>query len=292
VSDRAERPAVLALLRDREAAARVSDALRPGVPGAPPQAGAPVCWVTNGRALAAALAERPFALVVVEARDADGVSTEEVIRAIRARHPDVPVVGHAAARAGLSADAHALVRAGVHELVVSGIDDVAAVLRAALARAARRASAERLLADVAGLLPADALPLVRYCLEHAAAAPTVPELARALGVSRQTLAARMRAAALPAPRELSVWCRLVLAADLIAGDGRTVEQAALTLDFPSANAFRNTLRRYADLGPADLRTDGGARLRAAFRAALANGRGAPTPSPARPVAAAANLATA
>ena len=268
MSDRVARPAVLALLRDRDAAARVSDALRPGVPGAPPQAGASVRCVTTVRAFAEALAGRSYALVIVDARDADGIPTEETVRTLRQRHPDVPVIGHAAARSGLASDALALARAGVHELVIAGIDDAAAALRAALARAARRSAAERILADVAAVVPADAIPLVRYCLEHAAAAPTVPEIARALGVSRQTLAARLRAAGAPGPRELSLWCRLLLAAELLAGGGRTVDQVALTFDFPSANALRNALRRHADLGPADLRKVGAGPLLAAFRDAL------------------------
>jgi AraC-like DNA-binding protein len=268
VSDREAQPAVLALLRDRDAAARVSDALRPGVPGAPPQAGASLRCVSNVRAFGEALAVRAYALIIVDARDADGISTEETVRTLRARHPDVTVVGHAAARTGLAADALALARAGVHELVIAGIDDAAAALRAALARAARRSSAERILAVVAELVPGDALPLVRYCLEHAAAAPTVPEIARALGVSRQTLATRLRAAGVPGPRELSLWCRLLLAADLLAGGGRTVDQVALTYDFPSANALRNALRRHADLGPADLRQVGAGGVLAAFQRAL------------------------
>ena len=118
------------------------------------------------------------------------------------------------------------------------------------------------------LVPIAALPVLRYCLEHPTTAPDVPVLARALGVSRQTLAARLRAAGLPGPRALSIWCRLLLAAELLAGEGRTVDQVALTLDFASANAFRNLLRRYADLGPGDLRRDRGAGLRQAFRDAL------------------------
>jgi AraC-like DNA-binding protein len=275
VIDRTERPAVLALLRDRDAVARVTEALRPGVPGAPPHAGAAVRCVTRVRDMLEAIVARPYALVVVEARDADGVPTEEAVRTLRERHPDVPVLGHATARAGLSSDVLALARAGVHELVVAGVDDVAAALRAALARAARRSSAERILHGVVALVPADALPLLRYCLEHATAAPTVPELARALGVSRQTLAARMRAAGLPSPRELAAWCRLLLAADLLAGAGRTVDQVALTLDFPSANAFRNVLRRYTGMGPADLRQTGSAAVLDAFRGALQGAR--PTP---------------
>jgi AraC-like DNA-binding protein len=227
--------------------------------------------VTGVRALREALAARPYTLLIIDARDAEGVPTEEAVRAVRTRHPALPVVGYAVARPGLSADAMALVRAGVHELVIAGIDDAAAALRAALARAARRSAAERILADIGEFVPADVLPVVRYCLEHAAAAPTVPEIARALGVSRQTLAARLRAAALPGPRELAVWCRLLLAADLLAGGGRTVDQVALTFDFPSANAFRNMLRRHAGLGPADVRGVGSAGLLAAFRLALAGG---------------------
>ena len=104
--------------------------------------------------------------------------TEETVRALLARHPNLAVLGYAAARPGMSSDVLALARAGVHELVVAGIDDVANVLRAALARSARRSSAERILGELAAFVPADTLPLLRYCLEHAAAAPTVPELAR------------------------------------------------------------------------------------------------------------------
>jgi AraC-like DNA-binding protein len=274
------RPAVLALLRDRDAVARVTDALRPGVPGAPPAAGAGIRSVARVADLRDALAARPYALVVVEARDADGVSTEETVRALRARHPSLAVLGYATARPGLSGDVLALARAGVHELVVAGIDDVATVLRAALARTARRSSAERLLAELAGFVPADALPLLRYGLEHAAAAPTVEELARALGVSRQALATRMRAAGLPAPRALAVWCRLLLAAELLAGAGRSVDEVSLTLDFPSSNAFRNVLRRHAGVGPSDVRRAGSGVVLAAFQAALVAGQ--QPDAPARP----------
>lgn len=265
------RPAVLALLRDRDTIARVSEALRPGVPGAPPHAGAMLRCVAHVRELREALAARPYALVLAESRDADGVCTEEAVRSLRERHPAVVVVGFATARAGMSADVLALARAGVHELVVAGIDDVAPVLRAALARAARRSSAERLLEVIADVVPPVAVPVLRYCLEHADVAPTVPELAQALGVSRQTLAARLRAAGMPAPRELAVWCRLLLAADLLAEPGRSVDQVSLALDFPSANAFRNVLRRYAGVGPSELRRAGTAALVVLFRDALAHG---------------------
>lgn len=260
-----EAPVVLALVRDRAVVARLSEALgvRAGAAG-----GATVRSVTHVADLHDALGARTYALVVVEPRDAGGVPTGEAIRALRARHPHVPVIGHVVARPGMSADVLALAHAGIHELVVAGIDDVGHTLRGLLARASRRATAERVLADVMPLVPIAALPVLRYCLEHTSAAPDVPALARALNVSRQTLAARMRSAGLPGPRALAVWCRLLLAAELLVGEGRTVEQVATTLDFASANALRNLLRRYADLGAADLRRDGGAGVRTAFHAAL------------------------
>ncbi len=267
---RHEAPVALALVRDRGAGARLAEALRQRGPGTPVEATLRV--VSRVAELRDALAARTYVLVVVEPRDADGVPTEEAVRALRARHPDVPVVGHVAAQPGMSADVLALARAGVHELVVAGIDDVAHTLRTALASAGRRSTAERVLADVMPLVPVAALPVLRYSLEHATAAPDVPALARALGVSRQTLAARMRQAGLPGPRALSIWCRLLLAAELLAGEGRPVDEVALTLDFASANAFRNLLRRYADLGPSQVRRDRGASLRAAFHDALTGRR--------------------
>ena len=47
---------------------------------------------------------------------------------------------------------------------------------------------------------------------------------------------------------------------------RTIENVALTLDFPSVNAMRNQLRHYADLSPTEAREGGGlAVVLAAFR---------------------------
>jgi AraC-like DNA-binding protein len=276
---------VLALLRDREVIARLTEALRPGKPGAPPHAGATVRCVERVGDLLAGLEARPYALAVVEARDADGIATAEAVRELRERHPSLVVVGYTRVRSGMSSDVLALARAGVHELVVGGVDDVVVALRAALGSAAHRWTADRVLAELQAIVAPVAVPLLRYCLEHAGRAPTVSELARALGTSRQTLAARLRAAELPSPRELAVWCRLLLAAQLLSASGRPVDEVALTLDFPSGNGFRNTLRRHTGLGPADVRRGGVAVVLDAFRAALLDARTAkPGQKPAPPSA--------
>lgn len=52
------------------------------------------------------------------------------------------------------------------------------------------------------------------------------------------------------------WCRLLAAAVLLEDRGRPVDHIALELDFPSGAAFRNMLKRYTGLSPAELRARG------------------------------------
>ena len=280
-------PTVVALLRDREAVARLGEALRPGVPDAPPHAGATVLAVHRVDALRAALVDRPHALVVVEQRDADGTPTDETVRAIRERCPAVVVLGYVALRRGVSSEVLAFARAGVHELIAGGIDDMVVALRAALTQAARRSTTDRLLAEITPLVPRPVLPLIRYCLEHAAEATSIADVARAIGVARQTLVTRTRAARLPSPRELATWCRLLVAAQHLVDTGR-VDQAALALDFPSSNGFRNVLRRYTGLAVSDVLRGGVPCVLAAFRTALERAR---TEADEAPERRAAHLAT-
>jgi AraC-like DNA-binding protein len=157
----------------------------------------------------------------------------------------------------------------VHELIVEGVDDAGFALRQAFSAAAKRATADRLLDDVAALVPSSFLPVMRYCLEHHGDAASVPDLARAFGVSRQALVTRARRAGLPAPRELLTWCRLLLAARMLAGGGASVDDVAIALHFPSGNGLRNALRRYAQLAMQDVRRDGVAPVLVAFADAIA-----------------------
>jgi AraC-like DNA-binding protein len=264
------RGGVLALLCDREAVARLSAALRQGVPGAL-AAGTELVHVERVGALREALAARPFAIVVVEPRDVDRVPTDETVRAIRAIHRGAAIVGYAT-RADLSSAILAFARAGVDELVLPTVDDNGLALRTALASAVRRSGADRLLAEVVALVPETFRPVVRFCLERAGEAPDVPTVARALGVSRQTLVERAHRAGLPTPRELITWCRLLVAAQLLAEWGGSVDQIAIELDFPSGNGLRNALRRYAGRSVNDVRAGGAGLVLGAFRDALAAAR--------------------
>ena len=74
---------------------------------------------------------------------------------------------------------------------------------------------------------------------------------------------------LPPPSELWAWSRVLLAARYLEIPGRSVEWVAHTVGYPSANALRNSLKKYTCLVPSELREDGGfARATRAFRAAL------------------------
>jgi AraC-like DNA-binding protein len=258
--------AVAALVLDRLDLARLQEALRP----AP---SSPIVGVLHAftclAALESALQRTQFDVLVIEPADAAGKRTDNAIRSIRARFPRLSVLGHVAMKPGMSAHVLSFARTGVHELIVAGIDDSAIVLRHTLQKAARRCLAEEVFAEVKSSLPHDAACLMRYCLEHACESPDINQISEALGIHRRTLVNRMQSAHLPPPSELWAWSRVLLAARYLEMPGRSVEWVAHTVGFPSANALRNSLKRYARLVPSELREDDGfARATLAFRAAL------------------------
>lgn len=264
--NRASERVVAALIRDRHDLARLQEALRPAA-GAPPVG--LLCPFDRIERLESALQRTHFDVLVIEPTDADGVRTEAAIRSIRTRFPRLSVLGHVLMKPGISASVLSFARAGVHELIVAGIDDSAAVLRLALQRASQRCLAEEVYAEVSASLPREAAQLVRYCIEHASEAPTIDDISRALGVHRRTLVNRMQGAMLPPPSELWAWSRVLLAARYLEVPGRSVEWVALTVGYPSANALRNALKKYTGLVPSELREDAGfARATLAFRSAL------------------------
>jgi AraC-like DNA-binding protein len=263
---RATQRVVAALIRDRRDLARLQEALRPA-------AGQPAAGVLHPfdriDQLEAALQRAHFDVLVIEMTDITGAPTEQSIRGIRVRFPRLSVLGHVIMKPGISSHVLTFARAGVHELIVAGVDDSAVVLRLALQRASQRCLAEEVYAEISCSLPREAATLVRYCLEHASESPTIDDISRAMRVHRRTLVNRMQSAMLPPPSELSAWSRVLLAARYLEMPGRSVEWVALTVGYPSANALRNALKKYTGLVPSELREDDGfARATRAFRAAL------------------------
>lgn len=205
-----------------------------------------------------ALVEHDLArVIVVDLRDREGRSTLDAVRRIREDFPSVPVVLYCAISPDTSRDVLAFARAGVNDLVLRGVDDLRHTLRAALTTAADHCSARIILAELESLVPANVVPMLRYCIENARRSLTVENVADALHVHRKTLVDRLGSARLPTPSAIISWCRLLVAARLLEDPGRSVEQVALLLDFPSGTALRNMMKRYTGLRPGEIRENGG-----------------------------------
>jgi AraC-like DNA-binding protein len=197
--------------------------------------------------------------VLLEPRDRLGEDTSAAVSALRAGMPSVPVIAYIADDTVSSGDILALARAGVHDLVRSGFDDVGFALGAALASATAACATTAARDELERVVAPDAWPFVSYCLTRAHGPISVGAAAVALGLDRRTLVRRLERAALPPPRRIAGWCRVIAAARLLDEPIYTLEQAALRLEFPSGTALRNMLMRYTGLRPREIRENGGAR---------------------------------
>jgi AraC-like DNA-binding protein len=251
---------VVALVLSRERRARIMA----GVGRA-----AAVCFCEQREELAA-LASHPSTVVVItETRDSDRAPVAPVVARLTAGPSSVPVIAYIGWPGTAPDDIVDVVRAGASDLVRAGFDDAGVAFRTALRTAVLHTTANVIKRDVEAVVPARVWPVVAYALNHADRDLTVTELACALGVHRRTVARRLRAAGVPGPRALIRWCRLILAARMLEGNVRTVESVALGLDFESAGALRNALRRYAALTVSEVRrADGFRRVAHAFASCL------------------------
>jgi AraC-like DNA-binding protein len=252
---------VAALVRDSLSRARLADALRT-------EASVRFCGSLSE---VVTLVETGLAsLVVLDHRDFDGASTLPGVRALRDAYPSVPIVAYLPMSGDVSRSVMDYAKAGVSQLVFHGVDDLKASLRTAVDAALDQVSAAALGAELEPLVPPAMQPFLRYCLEHARRDLSVEEVAQAMGVHRKTLVDRLKAAHLPSPRAMIGWSRLLMAARLLEDPGRTVEQVALKLDFPSGTALRNMCKRYTGLRSTEVRQNGGVRcLLHAFKRELA-----------------------
>jgi AraC-like DNA-binding protein len=237
-----------ALVWDSSSRARLQDALRG-------QATARFC--ARQQELITLLENNLASVVVLDMRDHEGNSTLGAVRHIREAFPSVPVVLYCSLAPDTSRDVLEFARAGVNDLVLRGVDDLRITLRGAITAASDHCSARSLLKEFEPLVPANILPMLRYCLENGRRALTVEQVAEALGVHRKTLVDRLSTAGLPTPSAIIAWCRLLVSARLLEDPGRSVEQVALLLDFPSGTSMRNMVKRYTGLRPGEVRENGG-----------------------------------
>lgn len=264
-----ETPVVLALIAGRLERLRIATAVRGHA--------TPHFVGTAGELLAQLVqsASLPVALIV-EPRDCDGRSTAALVRQLVTAHPALPIIGYCRAGYEHSRDILELGVAGAHELLFHGIDDSGVALRGVLNSASQACAAAQVLTAIAPDIPDSLLPMFEFCLAYPERATSVQTVAQVLGVHRKTLVNYCAQASLPPPGAVLAWCRLLLAGHFLETPGRTVEWIALRVEFASATALRNMLRRYTGLRPQQVRERGGlACIVDAFRRSLVERREPP-----------------
>jgi AraC-like DNA-binding protein len=198
--------------------------------------------------------------MIVEPQDLAGLPTSAFIAQVSASLPSMPIIGYCDVAPRRGGDAVALVRAGVHDIVLRGVDDGALALRDALISASHSTAASRVIAALTPMVHPSVLPFLEHCLTVGRKAITVADAAAALGVHRKTLVNQCARSQLPPPAIVLGWCRLFLVAALLERRSYTVERIANELDYASSTALRNTIRRYVGATASEVRERGGLRF--------------------------------
>lgn len=210
-------------------------------------------------------ADAPPLAAIVAPRDPVGTDGGNVVRRLAALAPDLPVIAHCHTGVQQAADIRKMASAGAHEFVFVGADDSGLAMRSVVESAQRVCAGRRVAEVVHPLLPGRLGEIAGVCLADPLRGRTVGGLASLLGVNRRTLLNQCARAGGPPPAELIGWCRLMMAAHLLATAGQTVERVALELEYPSATALRNAMKRYTGLRAGQVARDGGlAAVAAAF----------------------------
>lgn len=198
----------------------------------------------------------PVQACVLDLDTTPSASNSRELHRLRRQHPDVGVVlyGH---YAGREEELFELGRHGADRLVLTRTP----VRPGRIARAVDEALAAALAARVArrleGSLPAPAVGLLTWCIEHAEERPGVEALAEAHASSARGLARRLRSHDLPTPSRLLLWGRLFRAIQLLGDEDTTVERVAYRLGYSSGPALRRALRKETGHPPTEIQRRGG-----------------------------------
>jgi AraC-like DNA-binding protein len=198
------------------------------------------------------------ALVVVdpfEGAPARGIAPAEVARLLQ-RFPSLTVAAAVPVRSGSEADIRRLGESGVVELIdlVEESTPVAVGQRLQATRGRRlRTLLDRALPPrMSGL----ARSIIAAATEVVADGGQGSDLAERMNVTTRTLSRWCRRAALPPPKRLLAWMRILAAADLIDDPGRTMSDVAASCGYAADTSLRHALRAFLGRGPRELREQG------------------------------------
>ncbi len=199
----------------------------------------------------------PSTIAIVDPYDgrppSEGLS-ERVPELIR-KHPMTPVVAAMKLEDTAMEDISEVLAWGVSEMVDLDLENTPTALvprlRGAHARPLKR-RIDKLLSQYAST---DAALLLHAASEVAVDGGGAPELAERFGVESRTVAAWCRREAVPPPRRLLAWTRVLLAAVLLEEAERPVLNAARGAGYTSDHALRRAMRDLVGGDPSTMPRD-------------------------------------
>jgi AraC-like DNA-binding protein len=198
------------------------------------------------------------ALVVLdpfEGGSGRGIAAAEVSRLLQ-RFPSLTVAAAIPVGPGSEVDVRRLGETGIVEL----IDLVEESTPVAIGQRLQATRGRRLRTLLDRVLPPRMSGLARSII--AAATEVVADggqgsdLAERMNVTTRTLSRWCRRAALPPPKRLLAWMRILAAADLIDDPGRTMSDVAASCGYAADTSLRHALRAFLGRGPRELREHG------------------------------------
>lgn len=148
-------------------------------------------------------------------------------------------------------------KAGAAEVVVSRETRDVEIVSGVLASALGRGMTPLLDGQLAGRIPPEARPVVRFAAERVPEQVQVPDVAAAFGMSVSTLERRFERWGLPTPGRLLLWLRVLYGLHWLQEPGRSVESVSVQLGYSSGAAFRRALRAAMGAKPTPLRSERG-----------------------------------
>ena len=191
-------------------------------------------------------------LIVKVPGERETVEMSDLVR-LRRLHPHVSAVAIYVPNESSYKGALQLGAAGITEIVSSQpIFDERDFL-AALSRCHADGVAVRIWKLTNPVLPELLIPLLKAALRLAHGPVSTTRLASAAGMHERTLRKYCEHAQLPSPQWIIGWARLLIAAFYLEEPGRTIGNVAELLEYPSASALRNQIRRYTGASPSAIR---------------------------------------
>ena len=192
---------------------------------------------------------RHVELVIISPLDCQKRPLSTAVAAIRASRSSPPVCVYTDRSAESVRELIPLARAGARGVIIAGIDDAPATLRALLELRTRAKAVATVTMVAFDVLKPRYAPLVVRCLEHIDSPLSAVAFARSLCVSRRTLTSWANSAGVRGIRALTSRCRVLVAIEMLRDRRRSVEDVALELQFSSSAHLHNTIRRYTGLRP-------------------------------------------